>query len=647
MRTLEYILPIGQRERFQLPFQEGSLRLKKAIGLRIYYVANDSWNLFPLGQEIKMPLEYEGLMSVIPDSYGNNEAILEYVDLEGNIIEEILLKVISPRIELNIDSNRDGNLTSTDVGDENWVWGNFQMGAIVIVNNDRDVSDFPNEENSNSEFGRLELLPSEITDLGTDRQLVLRVSENASRRFRVYGKKQNSNGFEIILGKGVNGNLLQISRSLNLEGETLFIEALEFPNAYFEGLISIEIGVLKKKIFQVADKVVFRTAPWIMTPNTLDAIEVFACKIESGDDGVNSLFLEGLKNALDELNIPLNIIPQSLHNNDRWIQDEIEFGYCQSPSHVLPVVFDSPRDRGLDGFPEAKLLGADFGHFQIGGSTPNSLDSFGNLEVCPPVTNNGKHYPFGRIIFGGRQYGEYGESSRQMMTEVRRFLYSQKVQSPIEIFTDWLSVGHVDEIICFVPASNSKGFKLLIASPMRAKAILDRLILEGHGNKVMFEGKMRESEGSGISAEISINDLIEDSGFWKENFTYQEYLNHNQQILEKELGLSDADIVQIPVLFHPVPEGNRTAAYFPDMVNHLVIGENSIVPKPYGPVINGKCAFEKAFEDALPDRNFNFIDDWYSYHEMLGEVHCGTNTRRKAFEMKKWWEYLPDGGYNI
>lgn len=29
-----------------------------------------------------------------------------------------------------------------------------------------------------------------------------------------------------------------------------------------------------------------------------------------------------------------------------------------------------------------------------------SLDSFGNLEVSPPVTANGKDYPLGRILIG-------------------------------------------------------------------------------------------------------------------------------------------------------------------------------------------------------------------------------------------------------
>lgn len=30
----------------------------------------------------------------------------------------------------------------------------------------------------------------------------------------------------------------------------------------------------------------------------------------------------------------------------------------------------------------------------------SSLDSFGNLEVSPPVTVNGRKYPLGRILIG-------------------------------------------------------------------------------------------------------------------------------------------------------------------------------------------------------------------------------------------------------
>lgn len=38
------------------------------------------------------------------------------------------------------------------------------------------------------------------------------------------------------------------------------------------------------------------------------------------------------------------------------LQDEIEIGYTQAPHKVLPVVFDSPRNRGLKDFPVKCLL---------------------------------------------------------------------------------------------------------------------------------------------------------------------------------------------------------------------------------------------------------------------------------------------------
>ena len=38
------------------------------------------------------------------------------------------------------------------------------------------------------------------------------------------------------------------------------------------------------------------------------------------------------------------------------IQDELEFGYIDSPHQQFPVVLDSPRDRGLVDFPYKELL---------------------------------------------------------------------------------------------------------------------------------------------------------------------------------------------------------------------------------------------------------------------------------------------------
>lgn len=43
-----------------------------------------------------------------------------------------------------------------------------------------------------------------------------------------------------------------------------------------------------------------------------------------------------------------------------------------------------------------------------------------------------------------------------MTKVVQDFLWAQKVQEPIALFSDWLVVGHVDEFMTFVPAPDRK-----------------------------------------------------------------------------------------------------------------------------------------------------------------------------------------------
>lgn len=43
-----------------------------------------------------------------------------------------------------------------------------------------------------------------------------------------------------------------------------------------------------------------------------------------------------------------------------------------------------------------------------------------------------------------------------MSKVVRDFLQAQQVQAPVELYSDWLSVGHVDEFLSFVPTSDQK-----------------------------------------------------------------------------------------------------------------------------------------------------------------------------------------------
>lgn len=43
-----------------------------------------------------------------------------------------------------------------------------------------------------------------------------------------------------------------------------------------------------------------------------------------------------------------------------------------------------------------------------------------------------------------------------MTKVVRDFLYAQQVQAPVELYSDWLTVGHVDEFVTFVPIPGKK-----------------------------------------------------------------------------------------------------------------------------------------------------------------------------------------------
>lgn len=578
------------------------------------------------------------LVSLMP---GRHTINIDHVDEAGATIESLTLEVFSVHLGLDVDADRDGIVGVNEPGKSNWVWGRGQRGAIVLANIDRDPSDI-DPGNFQSEYAPLVVRHPGLQELPAETPIVLSATDPSSRRFRIFQAQWATAPPVFVLGR--NGDsTVSVSQPLPLREERLYFEALEYPNADFEGLISIDLELRQRNSVISSDRIVFRVAPWLMTPNTLKVSQVFACEIKKQDEYPNADFLKDLKAALDEIHIPLSVIPPDVNNNDRWIQDEVEFGYSESVYHTLPVVFDSPRDRGLDGFPEANLLGPDFGHFQIGGSRPNSLDSFGNLEVSPPVRVAGRDYPFGRIVFGGRRYGDYDGLSRQMMTEVRRFLYAQKVQSPIEIYTDWLAVGHVDEIICFVPAPNPLGFQLLIASPLRARSILQRVKDDGYGNTKLFAGRRRVD---GTSAEITVNKLLSTLQMWDANLEFQKHLDHNREILKKELDVTDKDVIEIPALFYP-PSSSRTLAYFPDMVNHLVVGEWSLVPKPYGPVVNGECMFERAFREAVPYRKVRFIEDWYSYHELSGEVHCGTNAVRVPAAGIHWWERRPDGAYDV
>uniref|UniRef100_A0A674HAZ6 Protein-arginine deiminase C-terminal domain-containing protein n=1 Tax=Taeniopygia guttata TaxID=59729 RepID=A0A674HAZ6_TAEGU len=346
----------------------------------------------------------------------------------------------------------------------------------------------------------------------------------------------------------------------------------------------------------------------------------------------NEEFVAAVGALAERAQCPLTVCPAPQNRQDRWIQDEMEFGYIQAPHKTLPVVFDSPRDLGLKDFPVKSILGPDFGYVaRQAAEGASSLDSFGNLEVSPPVTVQGKEYPLGRILIGS-SFPRVG--GRRMAKAVRDFLVAQKVQEPVELFSDWLSVGHVDEFLSFVPAPDRKGFRLLLASPSACYQLLREKQEEGFGEAAMFQGLDRVPKPT-------INEILANEELRKFNDYAQSCISWNRDILKRSLGLAEPDILDIPQLFQS-NAASEAQAFFPDMVNMLVLGRHLGIPKPFGPVVGGRCCLEQRVRELLEPLGLSctFIDDFFSYHVLLGEVHCGTNVRRKPFAFK-WWDVVP------
>ncbi|XP_047439361.1 protein-arginine deiminase type-2 [Mugil cephalus] len=566
-----------------------------------------------------------------------------------------ILHLTSVEISLDVDADRDGTVERNNPNKASWKWGPDGHGAILLVNCD---SERTYRKKLDSEHDSV-VTVSDLKDMskmvlrtkGPDilqegYKLAMHISQGDAESVRIFRAK-STEGASNFLNRLYNSFVKDYPLVLNSEvlfqevpylageGELHFyVEGLRFPDKDFDGLITVNLSLLEPirpnvpetPIF--TDKVAFRVAPWIMTPNTLQPLEVFVCSTSD-----NYLFLKGMRNFVAKSGYKLKICHEYVNRGDRWMQDELEFGYIDSPHHGFPVVLDSPRDGELDNFPYNELLGPDFGYVtRVPKQEVSSLDSFGNLEVSPPVTVNGRKYPLGRIIIGVAF--PTATEGRNMTKVVQDFLWAQKVQEPIALFSDWLLVGHVDEFMSFVPAPDRKGFRLLLASPDAVYKLFRGLQNSGHGQAKLFDGLKDEKK-------ITVDELLEDGSLRVENTYVQSCIDWNRDVLKRELGLDENDIIDLPVLFKMVYDDDkkfRAVAYYPDMVNMIVLGKNLGVPKPFGPRVNGRCALEAEMCSLVEGLGLSctFIDDFTSYHKKLGEVHCGSNVRRKPFDFR-WW----------
>ncbi|NXH94618.1 PADI2 deiminase, partial [Pachycephala philippinensis] len=263
-----------------------------------------------------------------------------------------------------------------------------------------------------------------------------------------------------------------------------------------------------------------------------------------------------------------------------------------------------------------------------------SLDSFGNVEVSPPVSVAGKEYPLGRILIGSSFPASAGG---RMSRLVRDFLRAQRVQAPVELYSDWLATGSVNEFVTFVPTSDQKRFRMLLASPAACYRLFRDKQKEGQGEATMFKGK----QGGTDTKRVTINKVLSNDALAQQNQYVQRCIDWNRDILKKELGLLEEDIIDLPALFKLDKQG-KAVPYFPNTVTMIVLAKDLGIPKPFGPVAGGECCLERRIRALLEPLGLccRFLEDVASYHGSLGEVRCGTSVQRRPFAFK-WWHFLP------
>jgi protein-arginine deiminase len=325
-------------------------------------------------------------------------------------------------------------------------------------------------------------------------------------------------------------------------------------------------------------------------------------------------------------------IPGEAEEYDLWPQDALEIGRICVPSgqdvHQFVAVLTGLRAKheGINCEPldrAARGALAEQGAILADVATPRAgtrwIDWYGNLEVSPPVkSRDGQEFPLGRVLVGRQK-------ELSLHPDVLAFLEAQRVQTPpLVVDTSWLGIGHVDEVVSFIPAKTRPGFRLLFPSTSLARTILEEVVAQGYAHQVAFTGHQDQMTAGALLEEIALSE---------ENLQIQSVLDETKQHLCEGLGVDERDFVELPALF------GEGVAVLPNCINSLIINGHAILPDPLGPRVNGEDPFARVIRAALSAHGVqvHFVDVRETFHWLGGEIHCGTNTVRRISN-PLWWK---------
>lgn len=342
----------------------------------------------------------------------------------------------------------------------------------------------------------------------------------------------------------------------------LFIEARRTRSSLWDGRVTLIAGTSKPVSLEL------RVAPVVFGDVTKPARRVFAVNVDDSRASENTALLE----ALRATGVPLNLAPGAAHFFERWMQDAISAGRQTTDAGALDVLLQMDRPTGVTGLERfaASRLGRDVGLALPGRDEPTVLSYGGNVEVIPPH----RGFPAGRLVVGGTEQRRMGRSTLG-------WLNAQEAQAPVlELDTEWLETGHIDEVLAFVPSDG--GWTGFIASPRLAAASLDGGVPDSFNERIALRL-------DAVSAQFT-----------------------------RETGVS---LVELPQRFAPNDAGLAVASH-PSTVNLISLG---------GVALTAECGseLEAVVEARLRAAGVRavFVDAG-AYHPHGGGLHCGVEVQR-------------------
>ncbi|PHH78379.1 hypothetical protein CDD82_3072 [Ophiocordyceps australis] len=568
-----------------------------------------------------------------------------------------LAGVVAFQADIRADSNRDGKVSiddSSDLGESKQTWTE-ESGAMFLPNigdtmgRCRDLNS-GNEEalvkcnDASDDIQRapqylapLKTVP--IQDLGPGAVGKISVSDQAARSLvRVFRPK--GDGWEIVTDE-TSFSAEELAKGLELGIDARGPRGHKIDGTrLWDGRATVEFTVIDGET-NSTDSVAMRVAPLLTQTHQQRAVKVFASSTLKSDNQMLNQFQQIVKESgIEEpLHQVVGLTP--------FIQDLFETMYASIPGPdgaitSMPILLPAPANNyewvteaGGHVARQIRFTGVGMVTDVVpDDDNQETLDSMGNLETIPPYEFNGKKYPAGRIVVGAN------ETAGRVPLSVP-FLQAQEMQDPLLVDSTWLEIQHVDEFLQFLPAKTSpRGWRVMVADPLGALKILQDAKADGYGND-SYSSRPLTGKTPVVSLEKYLSPTL-----IKTNEECARRIQGTIDLLKRETGITDDDIMGVPVLYYkaldvqiPANGDFQVGAVYPNAINGLVLSDSAYVaPQQFG-LINGTGTdiMQHAVEEVYKKAGFDvkFVDDW-EMHEIKGDVHCATNVIREI--PAPWWQ---------